>query len=356
MGTAPVDRDDRTVSREVVADALDRLERLAGDGDTDTDAVLAGLRAAHPGHRFHLVADRDAYDGSEHHALIVRSPAGATLSLAVAPARGLPWPLRGVSRAREYDLLDVDGTTVSVAEALATIDFTAPDRPLLRQLVDGCLVDNALDEDPVTVPDGALQQAADTFRRIHGLRRAADTRDWLAARGLTDATFAELMQRNARATQLRRRVAGDHVAAWFADHAADLEVLVVVWVGREPGAPAAQSAAGLATDALAELVRARREGRRAGLEEYHRGDLTGARAALATAAIGEAVELDDPDAGPVAAVVVDRRAAVLDPATRAEITHRLFDRWLAERRRNARITWFWGDERVTAGLAGGEPS
>ncbi|MBV9355445.1 MAG: hypothetical protein JO023_07935 [Chloroflexi bacterium] len=39
--------------------------------------------------------------------------------------------------------------------------------------------------------------------------------------------------------------------------------------------------------------------------------------------------------------------AALDRRTRQEIVQLLFDDWLAERRRAARIEWYWGNARAT---------
>ena len=53
-------------------------------------------------------------------------------------------------------------------------------------------------------------------------------------------------------------------------------------------------------------------------------------------------------AAPRLAVVLDRRRAVLDDATRDAVERRLFDAWLGERRRTAHVQWFWGNEARTA--------
>ena len=49
-----------------------------------------------------------------------------------------------------------------------------------------------------------------------------------------------------------------------------------------------------------------------------------------------------------------RSVVVIDPAVgrRRLVAQRVFDEWLAEGRRTARITWFWGDDRLTSGAVG----
>ena len=93
-----------------------------------------------------------------------------TVSVAVSDPVGLPWPLRGVARAREYDLLRVNETTMTVQEAMACIDGMFDDRHLLRSLIDACLIGEAIDRAGLVVTDQDIRSAAATFRRRHGLR------------------------------------------------------------------------------------------------------------------------------------------------------------------------------------------
>ena len=51
--------------------------------------------------------------------------------------------------------------------------------------------------------------------------------------------------------------------------------------------------------------------------------------------------------------MLDHREPVLDDATRDGVERRLFDRWLAERRRTAHVQWFWGNEARTDRAAEG---
>src|SRR5690349_1001461 len=145
---------------------LDAAAELLGAADPRDE--LARLRARHPDHRVHLLADEEAYDGSVHHALLIRRPDGVTLSLSAAFGSGLPWALRGAARAREFDLLAVNGVRVAVADALATVDALFDDPDLLRSLIDACLIGQAIEEHGITVSDASLQETADAFRRAKG--------------------------------------------------------------------------------------------------------------------------------------------------------------------------------------------
>lgn len=295
------------------------------------DERLAGLQARHPAHRVHLIVDEEPYDGSAHCALLIRQAGGPTLSLSVAAQPGLPWALRGVARAREFDLLAVDGVRVTVADALASLDVLFDDPDLLRSLIDACLIGQALEAEPVAEPD--VQATADAFRRARGLGSAEATRAWLAERSLSPERFAALIADLARTRALRRRVAAGRVEAWFAGRGHELATLSVAWAGDPDG---------LAADPLAAIVRAHAAGRPGGAGEWLAGELPTRLSALADAEPGVATPVEDGFG-----VVLARRSAVLDAATREAVERRLFAAWLADRRRAAHVQWFWGDEDRT---------
>jgi putative peptide maturation system protein len=326
------------MNADLLTEAAALLSRHSCDED-GARAAVAALQARHPEHRLHLAVDEEAYDGSVHCALLIRQAGGPTLSLSAAAGQGLPWALRGVAKASEYDLLAVDGVRVPVAEALASVDALFDDPDLLRSLVDACLIGQALDAEPVDVPPALVQETADAFRRSRGLHSAEDMRNWLSERSLAPERFAELIGDLARTRALRLRVAGGRVGAWLAAHRDELATVSVAWAAGEDGSA-------LAADPLAAIVRAHRQGRPGGVGEWRAAELPSGLRALAAAAPGapQAVELTG---GPGVAVVLDRRPAVPDDATRELVERRLFEHWLAERRRGAHVEWFWGDRART---------
>jgi putative peptide maturation system protein len=329
-----------------LADAATALAEGAGRDRLAVD----GLRRRHREHRFRLVSDHESYDGSTHHALLVRRADGPALAVSVATGPGLPWPLRGVTRTRELDLLDVNGTRLAVAQALAGLDGLFHDRPVMRRLIDACLVNEALGEEPVELSGAALQAAADAFRRAQGLRTADDTRRWLDDRGLDIEGFTDLVARQAELDALRHRVADGDVDTWWKEHRDELATVLMAWwavdLDRDPD-PAAGDFGRGPTDALGQIRAAHRRGRAAGVEHHRAGDLPEGLESLASAPRGTPVPVTLAGGMPGTAVVLDRCEAVLDEPTRRLVVGRLFEDWLAGQRRTARITWFWGDERVT---------
>ena len=334
------------VDADLLLDAAGLLSELAHDPQDGRSAV-SELQGRHAEHRLHLIIDEEAYDGSVHRALLVRQADGLTLSLSAATEPGLPWPLRGVVRAREFDLLAVNGMRVPVAEALACIDGMFDDRKLMRTLVDSCLIRQALEEQPVDVSPALLQQTADAFRRGKNLNSAEATRAWLADRSLSQERFAELIADLARTRALRQRVVGGEVDDWFVANQQGLAVITAAWVAGADQAIAEQ----LEADPLGALVQARRDGRDGGVSEWRVGELSDGLRALAAAVPGAATRIDLDS--PAVAVVLDHREPVLDDATRDGVERRLFDRWLAERRRTAHVQWFWGNEARTDRAAEG---
>lgn len=336
-----------TAEQEVLLDGAAFLTEVVEDGCAEA-AVRAGferLRIRHPDLQLDLLVDEEAFDGSLHLDLLVRTDSGRTVSLAVSPAPGLPWPLRGVVRAREYDLLEVEGVRMSVEDGVACIDTVFDDRRLMRTLIDACIIRSALAEEDIELSAAQLQEAADDFRRARGLRTAAATQAWLDERGMGPDRFAAVVEQQVRVGALRQRVVGDRVDEVFAEWAAQLEVLYVAWVDAPAGEAAVRSAADeLRDDPVRALVRARREGRAGELVEWQVAELPEAFRALAPLTPGSTVRVGEP---PVLATVLDRRPAALDGPTRHLLERRLFDEWLAERRRKATVRWLWGNEART---------
>lgn len=337
-----------TADQRALLDAVTFLHDATQDGG-DVPNRLDDLRARHPGLRIDLLREEEAYDGSVHLDLLLRTPGGPTVSVAVSPGAQLPWPLRGIARAREHDLLEVGGVRLTVQEAIARIDAVFDDRELLRTLVDTCLLRELLAEEPVEVSATQLQVAVDGFRRSRGLHTAAATRAWLDERGLDEERFADMIEELARMSLLRRRVVGDRVAEVIAERATELDVLQVAWVevAQDEAEPTSPAGTELAVDPLRALIRARRAGRAGELAQWRMADVPAGFEAVRAAPQGTVLAASGAGAAPVLATVVDRQAAVVDPSTVEYVSRRLFDEWLAARRRSATVRWFWGDEART---------
>ncbi len=335
------------ITARPVPDAVRVLADLAGSSEIDDPAAVDALRERHPACTFDLVHDAESFDGSVHRDLIIRAPGSPTVSVSVAAADGLPWPLRGVVRAHDRDLVDVGGTRIEVAEAMAGLDLLVRDRSVMQTVIDGALIKSELQREPVAVADADLQRAVDAFRRAKRLFTREQTEEWLTDRGLTPGTLGQLVRRQAELDGFRRRVVSDAAAkAWYDEHATELDQLTLGWA--EPTSDLAEHRERFAQDPLSGILAAAASGRRSGIVQQRADSLRSAASPhgpLGAPAVGQVVDLwlD----GPVTAVVLHRRPEPWTTATKALVAERLFADWLSERRRTARVTWFWGEQEQT---------
>lgn len=334
-----------------VADVLAYLTAITEDGALPRDAQdrLRAVRARHPDAELELVWEREPYDGSLHYDVLVRRDLAATVSISVCRDRALPWPLRGVQRWSDANLLQVNGRMLTMEDAVQFLDVLWNQAPIMQQMVDTCLIREELEQRPVDITDDELQVAMDGLRRAHRLYCADTTEQWLHDRGLTHAQLERQLAGNLACVKLRKRIAEGRVAGYFEAHRVELETVLVARVEctEEAGAQALVRRAAGAAAALLDAAQhnALDTGAPAHCElaTLRRRDATDELGAAAIAATpGDVV-------GPIrvgprygVAGVLARRDACPDEPTRELIEQLLFEEWLAERRQAASITWHWG--------------
>ncbi|MEZ0075967.1 putative peptide maturation system protein [Planotetraspora sp. GP83] len=297
-----------------------------------------------------LVWQREAATGDYHYDLLLPSP-GGTVSLAFAPDRAIPWPLRGGQRSGEQLVLRVNGTDVLIEQAVSLLDALW-DAGLAIRLVNACLVEEAVAAARADPADEELQRAMDAFRRARGLLTTRATQAWMAERGIGHARLEEVVAAEAAVASLRARVTAGRAEDYFAEHRDAFDRLRVVRLrygdAAEAGSAAARLRDGeepivLATEAmLGGLATCRMEGN-------HREDLVALHGEQAGDARAGAVlgphRLDD--GGSAVTCVLAVEPAALDEITRKVVERRLFDSWLRDRRREAHVEWFWGSTART---------
>ncbi|HEY0476223.1 MAG TPA: TIGR04500 family putative peptide maturation system protein [Kofleriaceae bacterium] len=340
--------------------AVTELRALARAGATPADARARIAAVAGPGAE--LVHERDAAGPGYHFDAILEEPGGA-VTLRYCPDRGMPFALRGAERLSDRDLVEVDGEVLPVAQAIALLDFVWSERPVLRRLLDVCLIQAALRAEPVEVDAAAVQTALDRIRVANGLYSAAETQRWMAERGLSHEALEAHAADQAAILALRDRVVGARLTAELAADRAEYDAAtlarIVVPDDAEHHALVERAAAErLGIAAVIGLVVA--AGRAApgddlAIARVRRRELGGAlRDAVFERPIGQVHAVRD--AGRLVLVhVFARHAAELDGATAELIAAELFDAWLAERRAAARIVWNWGSADRTAAATAPEP-
>ncbi|WP_433415529.1 TIGR04500 family putative peptide maturation system protein [Microtetraspora malaysiensis] len=331
----------------MLAEAIDMLG--AGTAGHDLD----GFRARYPGARVRLVAQREEYDGSLHHALLIKERDGATISLSWCPDRALPWPLRGVHRAGEHLLLRVNGVETPVARAIACLDFIWDESRLADRLVTDSLVREVLEEEPEPLTDAELQGAMDAFRRARGLLTGGAVRAWMDRNHISHHELEELVVLEASVARLRSRVAAGRVEDWFAAHGYEFDVARVARVEftEGPRVPAADGFLDAAERAFADGMARPGEVfatlRRGELSPETAGRVFGAAPGTVTGPFAT-------EHGHLLIKVLAVEPAVLDGTVRDLVERRIFAEWIERRRSTAKIEWFWGtaDRTAASGSSG----
>ncbi len=340
----------------VLAAIADELRALAEARATPPDA-LARMRALAARHdaRIELVYERDAAGDAYHFDALLEEAAG-TITVRFCPDRGQPFLLRGAERLSDRDLVRVGGETLTVADAIAQLDFIWRDRPIMKRLIDACLVQAALRADPVELTDERVQAALDRIRLANGLHGAAETLAWMAERGLTHARLEAHAAEQAAILGLRDRIAGAaEVAAHFTAHRADYDVATLARIAL-PDTPAGRAVAEQIQADRLELGPALAAAVRAGfapereapvIARVRRRELAGEARELAfdPAARGPRVLRERGRVVVIHVIAID--AATLDDATAERVAADLFEAWLAERRAAATIEWGWGSVEQT---------
>ncbi|MFI7690099.1 TIGR04500 family putative peptide maturation system protein [Nonomuraea sp. NPDC049655] len=336
----------------LLADALEWLRGLDGVPPESARERLTALRTRHPETPMRLLWQSEAATGDYHYDLLFPMP-GATVSLAVAPDRAIPWPLRGGQRSGGHLLLRVNGADVTWEKAVSVLDVLWEDTDLARRLVNSALVEQALATRNAAPDPDRLQQAMDAFRRARGLLTAEATRRWMGERGLTHARLEEIVTGEAAVAELRREVLDGRVEECFAARRADFDWLRVVRLRYADAARAATAAATL-RDGKADPVALATEEVLAGaatcrMEANDRSSLIGLFGPEAEeAAAGDVLGPGRlPDGGLCVAHVLAVEPAVLDEIRRGLIERHLFEEWLTEQRRTAHLEWFWGSRART---------
>jgi putative peptide maturation system protein len=343
----------------LLGDALAYLKSLIREGIQPEEALvqLRILRQRHPDTAMELVWEEQAYDASLHYDLLLQRPGEGTVSLSFCPDRVLPWPLRGVHSLSDRQLVRVNNTGLDVAQAIACIDFLWDEARIVNRLIHVCLIQEAIQKEPVEFSAEKLQKALDAFRRAHQLYTAEDTRCWMERRGLTHEMLERLARDEATVVRLRDRVAAVRVDDYFAVHRGDFDCARIARLQFADKESALRTLEQIRSGQLdfyeaAErhfLAAAERPSRGPTelFAEVRRRQAPPELAALFAAAPGDLLGPVPAGEGYALVRVLSFTPARLDQPTRLAIKKILFEEWLEERRKTARIEWYWGNAART---------
>ncbi len=343
--------------QRVLTDVLSCLETISKGGMAPSQAhgCMNALRSRHPATSIELVWDEQAFDGSRHYDALIRPEGFAgTVSLSVCHDDALPWPLRGLQPWRDSELLRVNGTVMPVENAIRHLDLLWQRRPLMQRLIDSCLIEAELDRRQIELTDAEVQSSVNDIRRRRGLLTAADTHAWLAESGMSMQGLTDLAGRLARAAKLRELIVGEQVEEYLEAHR-DLFDTIKTRVLQLPDARVARRIADAVRDGSQSFLHAAEDavfGDSSGRTQFFyrkepRHRLAARMSEQAPFHAGELLgPLEEGDEW-LLIDVVSIEPAGRHPQLRSAVIARLFDDWLREQRRKARIEWFWGPNHAT---------
>ncbi len=346
--------------KEMLCITLDYLQTLHRENVRPAEALarIRGLRQC-VDIAIDLLWEEEAYGKSVHYDVLLRRDGEGTISLSFCPDRALPWPLRSIHRWDDKDLVRVNNTILKVDQAIACLDFIWDEARIIDRLVNVCLIQEALADDPIELSDEELQLAMDGFRRAHRLYSATDTYRWLEQRGMTHAQLEGLVADEATVAKLRDRVTANQVEAYFAAHRANFDTASIARLycsdqehsqrtytqicGGELDFYAAAERHFLASTEHAEPPTSMV------FVTVQRGQAsTAADEAIFAATPGDVLSPLRVEDGYAIVRVLSFAPACLNQQTHNAIKKLLFDTWLADRRRAATIEWNWGTSSRTA--------
>jgi putative peptide maturation system protein len=338
--------------RQAVSNILDYLSALQQDGagPREARARLQPLRGLHPDLQLDLLAEEQAFDQSVHYDVLLRRAGEGTVSVSYCPERVLPWPLRGVHRWNEGDLLRVNGNVLPVDAALACLDFIWDDASIIERLVHMCLIQEELARNPIDLTDAELQDAIDRFRAAKKLFKAEDTLQWLEQHGMSQERLERYVSESAIVPKLRDRISAGRVDEYFREHQHDFDVARIARLEVPDAVHACELAEQIRSGALNFFAAAERlfseaaerdaSAKASLFDTIERRQASAAlRNQLFSAAPGQLIGPVPVENGHALMRVLAIVPARLDGRTQA---------WLTERREATRIEWCWGNASKTS--------
>jgi len=240
--------------------------------------------------------------------------------------------------------LEVNGEEVGLADVLRLAKLRGEIQFLL-DAIDAALVEQAARERGLEATDDELQQAADDFRIAHELHTAEATERWLEEKRLTFEVWEALLERDLIRQKLREALTASKVEQYFVENrlafdSASISHLVVhdEGVARELRAQIVEEGADF--HALARLYSTDEATRLAGgyVGPVKRTEMEASvEASVFGAQPGKIIGPIKTDEGWQIVKLESLHPATLDDALRETLKSELFDEWLNERRRKARI-------------------
>lgn len=337
----------------VVRDALALLVTLREERVPVEEAMerLRPLKERHPGYWLNMVWERETFGDAIHYDILIGADRG-TYSLSYCADEETPWAVRGTQRINETLVVRVNDEPVYIHQAITSLDHAWHTLHIGRHFMDMCLVDKELRVNPVDVTDEELDEAMTEFRRRRRLFTVAQVERWMREHGTPQVQLEAHLRDEVARAKLRLRVAAGREEGYFQQHGAGFDRVQVARIHVSDADEALRLYEQL-RQAPETFLRVAQErflagGPEAGPEDglfvtLQRRELHREQAELLFAGKPGQVIAPMPSGEGYEVLQVLRFApAQLDDATRQQIRNVLFEEWLDERRRTARVEWFWG--------------
>lgn len=330
-------------------DAAELLAKLRQErtGPEDAQAAVQALKARHPDLWLNLVWEQERFQESIHYDLLVGDEAG-TYSLSYCADEGLPWPVRGIQRVDDSLIVRVNTGEVRIEHAMSSLDYAWHTLHVGRHFIHMSLIDQEIRARGIEVSDAELDEMMLRFRRKRRLLTREQVERWMLEHGTTEVQLAGHLRDERAREKLKAQVVAGREEAYFQSHRADFERIQAARLFIPDSAEALRLHARLqgSPEQLLAVARARflETGETGELfSTLERGELEPDQASLVFAAEpGQLAEPIPSGEGYELVWVMQKLPARFDEATRRKIADRLFDAWLEEKRRTARVEWFWG--------------
>ncbi|HEX2573033.1 MAG TPA: TIGR04500 family putative peptide maturation system protein [Polyangia bacterium] len=309
------------------------------------------LRQRHAGIWMNLVWEEETYGADPHYDILLGADQG-TFSLSYCADEQVPWAVRGLQRVNESLVVRVNDRPLRISQAMSCLDYVWGELHIGRHLINVSLVEQELLQIGLEASADEMGEAMLRFRQKRGLFTVEQVERWLVEHGTSEAMLENHVRDEVLRDKLRRRVTAGQEAAYFERHRKEFDRVRAARFHVADAALAERLHEKLRREPQQFLAMAQANFLERGLEQGADGDLwmtvrrgelepEQAESIFATPA-GQVAPPVPSGEGYDLVLVLQHVPAELDAATRETIIGLLFDEWLAEKRRTARIEWFWG--------------
>jgi putative peptide maturation system protein len=245
----------------------------------------------------------------------------------------------------EYVAIEVNGETADLLEVLRVAKYWG-ELGFLQRVVNTLLIRQEAARRGIEVSDDELQQAADEFRAERELHKAEEIEYWLAARRLTFADWESQLEDDLLARKLREEMTNGKVEQHFAERKLSFDAATISQITVNDADMAKELRAQITEEGADFHALARQHSIDAATKPA--GGYTGliqrdaleaaAEAAIFGAKAGDILGPLKTSEGWHLIKMEALHLAALNDATRETIKSVIFDEWLAEQRRKARLS------------------